>query len=609
VVVLPCLVYLNSLPNPFHYDDGHSIVDNPHVRTLGNIPRFFVDPEMFSAQPENAMYRPLLLTTFALNYALSGYAVWSYHLVGILLHASCAWLVASIGRLLLRDERAALAAALAFGLHPVNSEAVNYLSSRSEVLAGLFFLLAFWNFLRRRQGEGRLAWIGGAFLAGLLSKSTVVVLPAVLLVHDLLYRRRPADLRLYALVGGLALLYVGLVWKFLAKAALGAPVRAYDEQFWSQVKALVLYLKLLLWPSGLSVDHQFLVSDALLDPFAASAFGFVLSLAWLAFYHRNRHPLLLFCLAWFLLALAPSSLVPLNVLFNEHRLYVPSAAFAWAAGYAYLGLTGRGEGWAKATQAAVVVALLAYAATTSARNTVWRDALSLWGDAAEKAPLMARPFFFLGDAYAKKGRLQEAMAALEQGLKRDSGFAPAHVQLGRLYLEGGRAQEAERLVRRGLELEGDSAEAWAALAEVYRAGNRWEESLDAYQQAVRLNPEDSGLHNNLGNTYQMLNRPRQALEHHRWALELDPDDARTLVNLGNAHWMLGERAQAQAAYQRAVEKDSLYAGAWLSLGQAHEAEGRTGEARRAYEKAASLEPEYARFLEERRGFSGEGRHD
>ena len=148
LICLPMAVYLNSIQNPFHYDDIHSIVDNPHIRQLGNIPSFFVDPTLFSAQEENAMFRPLLLTTFAVNYAISGYEVWSYHLVGILLHAGCVLLVWGIGRQLLKEDLAAGLGALIFGLHPINSEAINYISSRSEVLAGFFILLGFWGFLR-----------------------------------------------------------------------------------------------------------------------------------------------------------------------------------------------------------------------------------------------------------------------------------------------------------------------------------------------------------------------------------------------------------------------------------------------------------------------------
>ena len=91
IIALTALVYAGSLHHPFQYDDIHSIVENPHIRSLGNIPAFFYRPELFSADPRNAMYRPLVLVSYALNYALSGDEVWSYHLfnLGVHLGTSC----------------------------------------------------------------------------------------------------------------------------------------------------------------------------------------------------------------------------------------------------------------------------------------------------------------------------------------------------------------------------------------------------------------------------------------------------------------------------------------------------------------------------------------
>ncbi|MFA6110742.1 MAG: glycosyltransferase family 39 protein, partial [Candidatus Latescibacterota bacterium] len=187
LVAVPCLVYLQTLGYPFQYDDFHSIVDNYHLRDPRNLLAFFVDPTLFSARPEHAMYRPLLLVTLALNWAVSGSATWSYHLVNLALHAGCGLLLWRIGHLLLGDRDAAGVGALVFALHPINSEAVCYLSSRSETLAAFFVLLGFSLFLRRRQQGGGMVLLVAAFSAGLLAKSTAAVLPALILAHDLLW--------------------------------------------------------------------------------------------------------------------------------------------------------------------------------------------------------------------------------------------------------------------------------------------------------------------------------------------------------------------------------------------------------------------------------------
>ena len=158
VLVASFAIYSNSLDNGYHYDDEHSLQMNESIRSLGNIPSFFVDPGTFSDDPSKGMYRPLLLLTFALNYAanqsldLDGYDVRGYHLVNLLFHALTAmllwWLISrATGRL-----DVALVGGLLFALHPLGSEPVNYISSRSEGQASFFYLLGLALFVR---GTGR----------------------------------------------------------------------------------------------------------------------------------------------------------------------------------------------------------------------------------------------------------------------------------------------------------------------------------------------------------------------------------------------------------------------------------------------------------------------
>lgn len=607
-----CLVYVNSLHNPFHYDDFHSIVHNERLRSLEEIPRFFVDPTAFSSEPENAMYRPLLLLTFAVNFAVSGYQTWSYHLLSLAIHVGCVLLVMALGRRLLGGGWGAWWAALLFAVHPINSESLNYISSRSEIMAALPSLLACWLFLQIEQ-RGRWAAIGTvvAYALALLSKSVSIVIPAVLLVYVLLLERRWCRewTYLFSALGGVALLYIAGIWTFFARATLEQPVRGFDEQFWTQCKALIFYAKMLLWPEGLSVDHQFLISDSLFDPIAASAFVCVGSLLFLAFYHVRRHPLPAFFLVWFLVTLAPSSLVPLNVLVNEHRLYVPGIAFCWSLGY---GLDRLREKWvtsdALLAGMAVVIAL-AMAWTTFQRNAVWSSPLTLWRSAALNAPLMARPYMYWGEALEKEGHSGEAIAAYRHALRRDPGFAAVYYRLGMSYLTTGQNKSAVDALSRGTEVDPVDGAMWASLGEALRGMGRWDESLQAYQRAALLLPQDSAVLNNLGNTYQVLNQPQRALEAHMSAVKVTPDDAQTQVNLGNAFTMLGQHKEALQAFRRAVELDSTYAGAWLSLASALEKVKQVGRAIEAYERAAELDEASRAYAHSRmaalRGVTGE----
>src|SRR5580692_4031550 len=76
-----CLAYANSFQNGFHFDDFHTIVDNPAIRSLHNVPRFFTDATTFSVLPANRTYRPIVSTFLALDYAMAGgYNPFSFHL-------------------------------------------------------------------------------------------------------------------------------------------------------------------------------------------------------------------------------------------------------------------------------------------------------------------------------------------------------------------------------------------------------------------------------------------------------------------------------------------------------------------------------------------------
>ena len=630
LAVPPALVYGNSLQNPFHYDDAHSIVENEHIRDVSNIPRFFVDPTLFASEPRFAMYRPLLLTTFALNHALGEYDVVGYHVIAILLHIGCVFLVHGIAMRLLGDHRSALVAALVFGLHPIASEPVNYISSRSELLVALFFLAGIGAFLVRRQtGPSRESQVDSvsdaktlclvliAYGAALLTKATAVALPATLLVYDAIFHHRMIrrDHKLYAGMALMSGLYLWMILGQFHKATVGAPVREYGEQLWSQVKAVVLYAQLLLVPTKLSVDHQFLISDSLIDPFAAISFLLLVTIMAIGWRARGKGRIHLFLVLWFLVALAPASLVPLNVLVNEHRLYIPLAAFAIAFGWglerlrqAFDARSNSGR-WMGLTTIAGL--MLSYGCMTSARNEVWGSAGTLWQDAAVKAPLMARPHFFLAEDHAVAERPDLAIAAYQRGLASDSTFTTGYVRLGDLYSITSDLERAERAYLKACDLEPDRGELWGYLGSHYREraildersfsgpSNWWPRSLEAYERAVISKPQDPALLNNLGNTYQVMGRYDDALTVRKRAVTIAPHDPETLFNLGNDYRYLQNPVAAKAAYERSVSAVPDYAHAWFSLGLVRQETADTLGAIQAYTHAAQLDRQYAAVVGER----------
>ncbi|MBT3342795.1 MAG: tetratricopeptide repeat protein [Gemmatimonadetes bacterium] len=567
LAVVLAVIYGSSLDFPFQFDDGHSIVENPHIRSFANVPSFFVDPAMFSVDPSLMMYRPVVLTSYALNYLISQLHPWSYHLLNLLTHLSVVLGVGLLARQLTRSAEGGWLAAWLFAVHPIHSEAVYYISSRSESLACLAVLVAFLLHLRSE----RWAPIGSVLLLalGLASKSVAIALLPLVLLHDTLvepgaWRQR---WQRHAALWVVALLYVMQTRSIIARATIGDPVRSYTEQWWTQVKAMSYYLHLLVIPRGLSVDHQFLISDSLLDPYAAAALAVCGSLL-LVLLRLGRRRLSLFLALWFLVALAPASLVPLNVIVNEHRLYL--AGVGVAIGLAALVLPNdrarRGLAWTLP-----LLALL-----TSQRGEVWASHEALWQDAVRKAPGMARPHIMLGQVYQLQGDDARTIKWLDAALVRDSTYAPAYVSLSDAHARLGDMEAAARMARRGAHVLPDSVGMWSHLAQIERTvamasssgsarSAAFEASALAYEHALRLSPDDADLHDNLGNTYQELGRPGQALPHHQRAVFLRPTRAVSRLNHGNVLFMMGDLKGAAAEYRTAIRLAPNDAAAWASL--------------------------------------------
>lgn len=583
------LVYGRCLGFPFQFDDGHAIVDNTNLRSLAEIPRYFVDPRAFSVDPTLTMYRPLLLTGLAVNHWLSGLQPWSWHLGNVIVHAAVAIAVFEVATRLLGSRAHGCLAAALFALHPVHSEAVYYVSSRSESQAALFVLLALWLHLAGRSRWATVAEVA-AFAAGLLTKSAAMALLPVLLLHDALLRGAGWRQRrgLYAALGAVVVGYLAVSSELVVRATLAAPVRGYDEQLWSQVKGLVYYLQLLFVPRALSVDHQFQLSASLADPYAASALALLISGLLLAAYARRRRPLLPFLVLWFGAALVPASIVPLNVIVNEHRLYLAGVAFAigcaWLAANSPLRLRlGRG----------LYAAVLLLGVLSWQRGSAWASVEGLWQDAIHKGPTMARPRFMLGDEYLRQGRVADGVAMMEEGLQRDPHFAAGYATLIRAHADAGDWAAATGVAERAESRLGSDPSGWTTLAESARhqaitsggAIDAWQRSAAAYRRAVHLRPEDADLRANLGNTYQELGQAQAALPHHQRAVALAPGNAEHHLNLGNSYLMLERWQEAEPEYRRALELAPDFAAGWQNLSVLFTRQGRLTEAAEALRRA------------------------
>ncbi|MFQ5844249.1 MAG: tetratricopeptide repeat protein, partial [Planctomycetota bacterium] len=525
VVAVSFAAYANSLQNGFHYDDTHHVVDNPFVRDLGRVPRYFSDPDLFSALPRHRMYRPVVMTSYALNYSWGGYRPLPWRLTALALHAFCAVGVLLAVRLLVRRlepasgpgsaeglrppgtpaTAAGLVAALFFALHPVFSETVNYTSARSSLLATGFVLWAL--FLHLRAEEAPRAWQRvagwllslGCYLLALGSKEIAVVYPALLLAVALLRRRGALAVLPAALLtlGYLAVRGILLGAPVLDLAAHEAAVRHADPDtgagrpilwnLYTQARVLVAYVSLFLLPSRLSVDRSVRVSQT---PWEAGVLlGAALAAAMLvcAWRLRRRRPVTSLGLVWFLVSLAPtSSIIPLNVVMNEHRLYLPGVGLALCGAdlVRAAGIRIRPPGRLVAVFAALVLAAL-----TVRRNLDWRDSHRLWSAAVRVSPDAPRAWNSLGVERRRRGDFAGALRAFRRCLELQPRSWNAAFNMGTIHLARGRERGDRRLLAEGqawlersLAIRPDATRSRWYLAEALWALGRPDEARAAFER-------------------------------------------------------------------------------------------------------------------------------
>jgi tetratricopeptide (TPR) repeat protein len=604
-LILPAVaafcVYANSLPGTFHYDDHHSIVRNPHIRDLANLPRFFVDPSTFSGDTDKGMYRPVLLTSLAANHAVHGYDPAGYHAVNLALHGLAAALLCGLVMRLSASTAVGLAAGLVFAVHPLTAEPVNYVSSRSELLLGVFVLACLWAHVAGRRGLALVA----CGLA-LLSKATaVMLLPLLIVVDRWVLRRGPDGLRgsasRYAGYFGLTVAYlVAIVVNGYLTRSVAAPVRDLPTQWLTQLKAPAYYLRLLAVPQPLSVEPAF-TESATFSGVVVVGLLFVLSAAWLLWQGCARRVAAgsAGLVVGAGLLLLPTSGMPLNMLVNERRLYLVAALLT----VALVGLVRRRT---PALLAVVVLSLL-----TVQRNEAWASPVRLWEAARTAGSSSYRMWVNLGKAYQEEGRTDEAEAAYRRALELDDRYADAWNNLAVVAHAQGRVADAISLYEEALRRDDSMEEIHLNLADAYLALGQPDEAERVYERALALDPANGRAWNNLGELRMALRRPQAALVAFDRAADLLPDRFEPHNNRGNALDGLGRRAEAAEAYRRALDLGQGEAGRGAVHANLGETLRRLGDARAAahLDSAVLQQPTPAVFDYRARLAWDEGRMD
>jgi Flp pilus assembly protein TadD len=586
VLALVLAAYANHFGNSFHFDDSHSVVDNPALRSIRNVPRFFADATTFSILPLNQSYRPVLQTTLAVDYWLAGGYVPKVFQID-----SFAWFLLQLGCMfglflcVLRtgasetDARlGALLAVAVYGLHPAGAETVNYVIQRGEILSTLGVVAALWTYAALPRARRWRLWIGPAVF-GALAKPPALVLP-VLMACYVLVVERPAGGRqrraAWIDVGIATAVSLACGWWMASRTpptyVTGA---ASPSAYWlSQPFVTLRYFATFFAPVGLSADNDWRAVSGLGDPPAFAGFAF-LAAAVAAAVRAGRSPdtrPIAFGLWWFLIALLPTAVTPLAEIANDHRMFFPfvglSLAVVWAAWLAVRRLPAA-HLVRRAALPIVLVLLAGEAAGVRARNAVWRTEETLWRDVTEKSPTNGRGLMNYGENRMASGNYPLAIQYFERALAYTPNYELLHVNLGVAYGAMRRAEDAERSFRHAIALAPDDWRSHLYYARWLRNVGRLDEARAEALLAAAQNPADEASRTlaaqlsasqpttadgfvSLSLAQYRAGRFRESIASAEAAIRLRPDYAEAYNNVAAGHNALGEWDKGIAAGRQAV---------------------------------------------------------
>ncbi len=553
ITLVGVLIYANHLHNPFQFDtvayiEKQNLSDPENMLTL----RFFTQ-QYFS--------RSLLQMSLAVNALLGNQNPFGYHLLNLLLHIVNAILIFLISEKILRQFATsripeagqgvglALLAGLLFLSHPIQTESVLYIMSRSEILAATFYLLAFYGFLiyldsDKKKPSSFLLWGTGIallFVLGFGVKQTVITLPAVLLLYWLCISPANAPALLFLQRWRWPLAAIGLAAGLLLLRKLLSdetfligpvdPHQMVGRKNYMQTQPVVLvyyYLKLLLFPVNLNIDPDIPVITRFFSLPLLSALCVMAGILYLAI-RKAASCIYLFCLGWFVIILSPSSsIVTLHDLAAEHRVYL--AAYGIILAVLLIGVKAIRVFPLKTqplnVRTAGVLAFVVLSCSslmTMHRNLDWRSEQTLWEDTQKKSAQLVRPLINLARAHQLAGDTERAVQLYEESLQKAPNIFISNYNLGELQFARGKLEDALRLLTHAKQIKPEIPEVHGKLGELRQNLGQHEQAARHYQTAIELNPNYTAAMRNLGVlNYFHLGKPELGRLYFSRALNLDP---------------------------------------------------------------------------------------
>jgi len=555
-------VYYNTFDHEFHLDSTWGLKENHAVRDLSNIPSYFKDPFTLTSLRANADYRPILQITYALNYAISEYNMWSWHLTQILLHVLNALFIVLLARKFLPylidnnntkwQQAIPWIIGLLFLLHPTASGVVNYHWARSSLLTTTFALpcILLWT-------NGRVYWAGLFFALAMFTKVEAISILGVLLLWDIFMMNQSMNsskgsssnfirdvikclnyktLKRFSVILLITLVYFiirnAVVPDFIAESRQDADVGPYHYMI-TQISAWWHYIGNWWAPVNLIADDlSFPVYRSVLEPTVILAIcGWIMVVIFLIKLYRTRPAYLIISLMALAIISPTSSIAPLAEMVNEHRPYMPIGILSIIWLVPLLNLIGqwllRSPLIKLMTVGGLVVVLLSFSFTTFQRNKAFTTWENYWSDVVTKAPSW-RSHLNLGNSFMKKGDWGPAEFHLLKSVEYSNNFY-ALCSLGILNQSLGKSDRARQYYNKAV-----NVDIYNSIALEYRGAFlmttkeydlAFEDLINALPKAINIWP----LYTKIAQAAAGKGDWKKALDYTLKANELDPEKTKGMI--------------------------------------------------------------------------------
>jgi len=508
---------------------------------------------------------------------------------------------------------------LLFASHPVQTEAVTYIFQRLASLVSLFYLLSIVLYIQSRISERagpKYVCYGLSLVSCLIAmktKENAFTLPFTIALLEILFCQGPLKKRLLFLIPFLLTsLIIPLTIIGIGKplnemiTRMNPSVFGYRkiekwEYLYTQFRVVVTYLRLLVFPVSQNFSYDYPVYQTFLRPEVIASFIFLSLLFLLAIYliYRSRRGepifrLIGFGILWFFMTLSiESGIIPIAMVINEYRLYLPSVgSFIAVASGASLFVRRLDSKQAESVfRWFALLIIFIFSLATYSRNMIWGDGVRLWEDTVSKSPRKCQPLINLGWAYEQKGQIEETIRTYEAALRLCPGRSELYTSLGSLYARQNRFEEAVSSLERAVRLNPDFGLTYIILGTVYGKMEKLDGAISAFQKALRLQFDAAETHHKLGLIYEKQKRPDEAIQSFREAIALAPADPEPHYHLGLGYMRKGRYEEAVRAFQDAIRRRPNFVDAHNDLGVVFAIQGKFEAAMDQFRLVLRIQPQ------------------